>query len=155
MAYRRDWWFRFWERRAALLLWTFLFAPLMPAQPTGDLRLREAIDRGRMEPGRRLSRITLTLRRDGERQAALDELLREQQDPRSPKYQKWLSPEEFGLRFGASNPDLDRVAGWLRAKGLEVDRKEPWRIHLVCCQPPQRNRLEFALHDDDRQRGIG
>jgi subtilase family serine protease len=33
-------------------------------------------------------------------QAELDKLLEQQQDPSSPNYHRWLSPDEFADRFG-------------------------------------------------------
>src|SRR5262249_53199696 len=36
-------------------------------------------------------------------------------------YHRWLTPVEVGERFGASANDLDAVAAWLRAQGLQVD----------------------------------
>jgi len=38
-------------------------------------------------------------------QAALEQLLKEQQDPASPNYHNWLTPETYADRFGASAAD--------------------------------------------------
>jgi len=54
-------------------------------------------------------------------QEGLDRLLEDQQDPSSPDYHQWLTPQEFGQRFGPSQAELDRVARWLAGKGFVVD----------------------------------
>ena len=77
-----------------------------------------------------LTRLTLTLRRSPERQAAFDALLQAQQDPASPDYQRWLTPIEVGERFGASQHDIDAVATWLRSQGLVVDAVSASRTRL-------------------------
>jgi pseudomonalisin len=53
---------------------------------------------------------------------ALRALLAAQQDPASPEYRRWLSPQEFGTRFGAAPRDLKRVERWLRREGCRIKR---------------------------------
>ncbi len=62
--------------------------------------------------------ITLGLRR----QAELRQLLAAQQDPASPLYHQWLSPEAFADRFAPSLAEYENVAGWLSSSGVEVRR---------------------------------
>jgi subtilase family serine protease len=52
--------------------------------------------------------------------AALDQLLKDQQNPASPRYHQWLTSAEFTARFGPSQRDLDAVAQWLDAQGFTV-----------------------------------
>src|SRR5215475_3607009 len=40
----------------------------------------------------------------------------------SPNYRKWLTPEQFGDRFGLSADDLAKVAAWLESEGMKVGR---------------------------------
>jgi subtilase family serine protease len=77
-------------------------------------------DRGAVEPDFELGNITLMLRPSADRQAALEQLLAEQQDPASPNYHNWLTPETYAERFGSSTADLDKVAAWLRSQGFAV-----------------------------------
>ena len=58
----------------------------------------------------------------GRNAAALDALLAAQQDPASPDYQRWITPQEFGRRFGATPKDMKRVERWLRADGCRIKR---------------------------------
>ena len=50
----------------------------------------------------------------------LTRLLADQQDPASPEYHRWLTPDEFTNRFGPTDADLARVARWLKQKGFTV-----------------------------------
>jgi MYXO-CTERM domain-containing protein len=50
----------------------------------------------------------------------LDQLRAAQQDPRSPSFRRWLTPEQFGLQFGQPQELVDRTAAWLVAGGFEV-----------------------------------
>lgn len=77
-------------------------------------------DQGAAEPGFRLGNITLMLRPSAAQQAALEQLLAEQQDPASPNYHNWLTPESYAERFGTSAADLDKIAAWLRSQGFAV-----------------------------------
>jgi uncharacterized protein (TIGR03437 family) len=94
-------------------------------------RVRPENDRGRVQSEEKLSHITLTLKRTLEQHAALDQLLDELQDPSSPNYHKWLTPEEFGERFGAQASDLTRVADWLRSEGFTVESTARGRGWIV------------------------
>ena len=68
-----------------------------------------------------MDRMLLQLKSTPEQDAALEQLLAEQQDPQSANYHRWLSPEEFGERFGVDQEDLDVIAGWLEGHGFRVD----------------------------------
>ena len=62
-------------------------------------------------------RLTLALRNSAE----LARLLAAQQDPASPEYHRWLTPDEFTSRFGPTGADLARVTAWLRKRGFTVN----------------------------------
>ncbi len=47
---------------------------------------------------------------------ALDELLAAQQDPNSPQYHHWLTPNEFTAKFGPNLSDVRAVAEWLKSQ---------------------------------------
>ena len=65
--------------------------------------------------------MLLVLKRSPEQQAALEKLLAEQQDKSSPNYHKWLSPDEFGQQFGASDQDIQKITSWLQSHGFQVN----------------------------------
>ena len=54
-------------------------------------------------------------------QADLDQLLEDQQNPSSPRFHQWLTPEEFGARFGLSASDHSKIVAWLQAEGFTID----------------------------------
>ncbi len=54
-------------------------------------------------------------------QSDLDQFLVSQQNPSSPDFHKWLTPEQFADRFGISTSDNSRVVAWLQSEGLTVN----------------------------------
>src|SRR5262249_6865207 len=64
--------------------------------------LNAADDLGRMDLTEKVASVTLELRQSPEQQAALEKLLAEQQDPSSPNYRRWITPDEYAARFGVS-----------------------------------------------------
>ncbi len=60
--------------------------------------------------------ITLKLRNE----PALDQFLADQQDLRSPEYQRALSAVEFNRFFGPSQQDVREVTDWLARRGFAV-----------------------------------
>jgi len=67
-----------------------------------------------------MERMLMHFESSPEQAAALQQLLAEQQDPSSPRYHAWLSPEQFGEQFGPAQQDIDAIAAWLRTQGLQV-----------------------------------
>lgn len=82
---------------------------------------RPEFDQGLVNPATRLDRMLLLLNSSPAQQADLDDLVAAQQNPDSPFYHQWLTPAEFGARFGASDADLAQVSAWLQMHGLIVD----------------------------------
>jgi pseudomonalisin len=68
-----------------------------------------------------LRRIVLQLAPRAGAQTDLETLLAAQQNPASPSYHHWLTPKEFGARFGLSDADLAVVTQWLQSQGFTVD----------------------------------
>ena len=58
-------------------------------------------------------------------QEQLNALLASQQDPRSPHYHKWLTPQEYASRFSVTQPEFDQVSNWLRSEGFQVTGGSP------------------------------
>jgi uncharacterized protein (TIGR03437 family) len=89
---------------------------------TGNLHPKAlpAYDRGRVAPSLAIPYITLTLTPSASQQAELEKLLVDQQTPDSPNYNRWLTPEEYGQRFGVSDADLGKITQWLQEQGLQV-----------------------------------
>ena len=77
-------------------------------------------DRGRVAPSLQLTYVTLMLAQSEAQQADLDQLLADQQNPDSPNYHRWLTPEEYAQRFGVSQDDMGKITGWLEGQGLTI-----------------------------------
>ena len=81
-------------------------------------RVGESRDLGPADGDLPLSNVVLLLApRDP---AGLETFLARLQDPTCSEFHKWLSPEEFGRRFGAPMEDIDRVSAWLSEQRLTV-----------------------------------
>src|SRR5436190_21087621 len=79
----------------------------------------EAIrDEGALEREARVRGIGFRFKLPAERLAELEHLLQDQQAPASPRYHAWLTPEEFGDRFGLPQKDLARVRAWIEGQGF-------------------------------------
>ena len=50
----------------------------------------------------------------------LEAFLAEQRTPSSSNYHRWLTPEQFGDRFGLSANDITQLVTWLQSEGLQV-----------------------------------
>lgn len=77
-----------------------------------------AIDTGAVPPAASMDRILLVLKRSPEQESALQTLLRQQQDPASPSYHQWLTPQQYGQQFGPSDADLAAITAWLQTSGF-------------------------------------
>lgn len=66
--------------------------------------------------------MLVMLRRSDAQQKALDELVAAQQDPKSASYHKWLTPAQFGARFGVADADVQAVTSYLAGQGFSVGR---------------------------------
>ncbi len=82
-------------------------------------------DLGPVDDGLPLQHMLLQLKRPPDRQAALDAWMAGLQDKSSENYHQWLTPEEFGARFGLPPDALAQVKAWLAAGGLTVDGVYP------------------------------
>src|SRR5215831_11293617 len=70
-----------------------------------------------------MERVVLTLNSGTQQEADLEAFLAEQQNPSSPRFHQWLSPSQFGERFGAAAADIEVVVRWLqshRIRGINV-----------------------------------
>ena len=82
---------------------------------------RQAFDRGAAADSLPMERMMLVLAPSPAQDAALDKLLSEMQDKNSANYHKWLTPDQFGQRFGASDADIQKITAWLQSHGFTVD----------------------------------
>ena len=91
------------------------------------------LDRGPAPVSTPTGRVLLLLQRSAAQQQALTEYLEDVQNPSSPSYHKWLTPAQYGARFGVSDADLTTVESWLEGYGFKIERV-----------PAGRNVIEFS-----------
>lgn len=82
---------------------------------------RPKADLGAASSTLQLKHMQLLLKRSDAQEAELKTLMREQQQPGSPNFRKWLTPEEFGARFGVSDEDIAKITSWLSSHGFVVE----------------------------------
>jgi subtilase family serine protease len=81
-------------------------------------RVQPELDRGPASGALKLQGMRLVFQLTPEHQKSLDTLLQQQLDPASANYHRWLTPEEYATRFGLSQADVSRIAGWLHRQGF-------------------------------------
>jgi hypothetical protein len=125
-----------------LLVSVVLFSPFAFAQTNPvPVRVTQAVDmrnivtlRGNVHPLARpefdqgiapddlpTERILLVLQRGADQEAALRQLLDDQQSKSSPRFHQWLTPEQFGRQFGPTDSDIQAVTDWLTDQGFQVN----------------------------------
>ena len=90
---------------------------------------RAEFDAGRTDGSLPAERMILALAVRPEKKAALERPLVDQQNPGSANFHRWLTPQEFGARFGATPEEVAVVAGWLQSRGFivnEVGKSKTW-----------------------------
>ena len=78
-------------------------------------------DRGMVPDSLPMEHIQLQLRLPMEKEEELDNLLQKIQDPGSPNYHKWLTPEEFKQQFSLAREDIETITNWLKSQGFTVN----------------------------------
>ena len=83
-------------------------------------RALQATDLGPLPADTVLSGMSLRFTPSAAQQAAIDQLLADQQDPASPRYHQWLTPQQYAAQFGLSSSDIAKVTAWLTGQGFTV-----------------------------------
>jgi fibronectin type 3 domain-containing protein len=94
--------------------------PLVALQGNLHPLARADADLGAVPANLAMTELELVLRRSAAQTAALKQLLSEQQTAGSANFHRWLTPLQFGQRFGASDADLQAVSAWLQAQGFTL-----------------------------------
>jgi hypothetical protein len=91
---------------------------------------RPETDQGAASDELEVSRVLLVLKRAPDKAAALSQLLIDLQTSTSTSYHRWLTPGEFGERFGPSKSDVEALKGWLGASGFQVNHVSQGRMAI-------------------------
>ena len=87
-------------------------------------------DVGSVNPQLTITGLSLHALPSAAQQKELQALLDAQQDPTSPLFHKWLTPAEFGARYGLSDNDLAALKDWLATQGFSVISVSPSRTTI-------------------------
>jgi len=82
-------------------------------------KARAEFDGGAVADAQPVTRMVLLLQRSAEQEAALRQLMEEQQSKGSPNYHAWLTPDQFGAQFGPADADVQAVTAWLTSHGFQ------------------------------------
>lgn len=88
-------------------------------------RAKQATDLGLAPADRKLESLSLRFNLTAAQQADLTQLLAAQLNPSSPSYHQWLTPAQFGARFGLSSGDIAKVSAWLTSEGFTITSVAP------------------------------
>jgi hypothetical protein len=95
------------------------------------MRARPQYDQGRVDPALKLGYMTLLTVPSASQQKAITQLQAQQQDPHSPQYHHWLTPDQYADRFGLSPNDVQKLTAWLQSQGFTVVRIARARNFIV------------------------
>jgi pro-kumamolisin-like protein/Big-like domain-containing protein len=89
---------------------------------------RPEFDQGALPDSTRIKRMQLALKRSDDQQQALKQLMAEQMTKGSPNFHQWLTPQEFGAKFGPADADIQKITGWLGSEGFGDIKVSPSRL---------------------------
>jgi subtilase family serine protease len=72
--------------------------------------------------GTPMQHMVITLNSSAAQEAALTQLVAAQNDPKSPSYHQYLTPQAYASMFGASQADIKAVTDWLQSHGFTVEQ---------------------------------
>jgi pseudomonalisin len=126
---------RGWAWRAAIITTTLFIATVLSSTGAAQSRAEPLVRLTDNQPpaatthawvgaapdGLRMERMILVLKPAPGEQATLDALVAAQQDSGSAEFRQWITPEEYGQRFGATAAGADEASAWLREQGFAVE----------------------------------
>ena len=69
-----------------------------------------------------MAHMILNLKGSAAQEAALDQLIAAQNNPKSPLYHRYLTPQSFAAQFGAAPSDIAKITAWLESHGMHVEQ---------------------------------
>jgi hypothetical protein len=90
-----------------------------------------------------------------QKQADLQTLIEQVYDPTSPQYRKFLTPDDFGAKFGASPDDYNNLIGFARSNGLTVVSQYAGRTLLAVTGPASAVEKAFFVTLNEYRRPDG
>src|SRR5207302_1119098 len=112
-----------------------------------------AKDLGRADPNLRLERMLLILGPTDDKKPALHSFIDTLHDKKSANYHRWLTPGQFGERFGPSQADIAKIVGWLQQQGFDGIKVASGRSHIEFSGSTQSVEQTFQTQLHSYQRG--
>ncbi|MGC8490295.1 MAG: S53 family peptidase [Syntrophobacteraceae bacterium] len=112
-------------------------------------RAKAEFDVGPSSPSHVMNRMILLLKMDTRKQAQLDQLVSEQHDPSSANYHKWLTPAQFGQKFGRTPQEIATVTHWLVSRGFTINSvsRSGTRINFSGTAADVNRAFDANMHD--------
>ncbi|WP_158884901.1 S53 family peptidase [Rhodanobacter sp. L36] len=78
----------------------------------------------------KMNHLQLVLKPGMAHQAEMEALIASQHDPKSTQFQHWLTPQQFGAKFGLADRDIATVTAWLTSQGFTVNNVYPNKLQI-------------------------
>ena len=78
----------------------------------------------------RMNHLQMVLSPGVIRHAEMEQFITNLHNPKSAQFHHWLSPQEFGATYGASDSDIAAVTSWLTAQGFTVNNVYPNKTQI-------------------------
>ena len=127
-----------------ILLIFFLYPKVCHSEERGSIVLKQSRLVSKAEPSMELRSMSLAFRIQN--LSGLQELLEEQQSPQSPRYHHWLTPDEFGRRFGVTETEFQDAIQWLQQNDLVVTHAYPNRLSIYFEGTVEQVERAFKVH---------
>jgi hypothetical protein len=108
--------------------------------------VKRASEAGRVENDKQLERMILLLSPSDAQKNELRQFLADVTNRSSTNYHHWLTPAQFGARFGAADGDMQTVREWLERSGFQVAKAEQSKKWLEFSGTA--SRVEAAFHTE-------
>jgi kumamolisin len=105
-----------------------------------------AIDLGSSHRFENNPQLTVTIALKPSDADEMQALLKSIYSPGSPNYRRFLSPEEFGAKFGPAQQTIDRVTRHLQAAGLNVERASVAHLRVSGSMAAVEREFGVSLH---------
>lgn len=91
----------------------------LPGNTRGEANAQN--DQGAVADNFPVDHMILLLKRAPEQERAVEQFIADLHNPQSPLFHQWLTPAEFGARFGLAESDLRTIRTWLESQDFTVN----------------------------------
>jgi subtilase family serine protease len=75
-----------------------------------------------------MEHMQLQLQRPAAQEQALQQFINQLHNPKSQNFHKWMTAEQFGQTYGATDQDVNTITSWLQSQGFTVNSVYPSRM---------------------------